>query len=224
MKTGLQITLASLVGYALFGLALFWPAGTFDYWQAWVLVAVYVPLSLVFTVYLGVTSPDVVRRRLRIGPVAETRPVQKVVAAAVYVSFSALLIVSAFDHRFGWSHVPAAVCLSGDVLLLIGLGITMLVVLQNNYAAATITVEVGQTVVSTGLYGLVRHPMYSGALITMLGMPLALGSYWALLVFVAAPLVFMLRILDEEKALAEELDGYRDYTRDVRYRLVPYVW
>lgn len=224
MKTALQFTLASLIGYALFGLALFWPAGTFDYWQAWVLVAVYVALSLVFTVYVGVTNPDVVRRRLRVGPVAETRPVQKVVATAVYVVFSALLIVSAFDHRFGWSHVPAAVCLSGDVLVAIGLAIIMLVVLQNNYAAATITVEAGQPVVSTGMYGQVRHPMYSGALITMVGVPLALGSYWALLVFLAAPLVLVVRIFDEEKALAEELDGYRDYTKEVRYRLVPHVW
>lgn len=224
MKTALQVTLAALFGIALFGVALFGPAGTFDYWQAWVLLAGYAALSLVFLVYAGVTNPDLVRRRLRTGPAAETRPRQKIVVAGVYVVFAALLVVSALDRRFGWSHVPTAVCWLGDVLVLLGLGITLLVVLQNNYAAATITVEAGQTVVTTGLYGLVRHPMYSATLIMMAGIPLALGSYWGLLVLLAAVPVFAVRILDEEKALAEELAGYRDYLHAVRYRLVPGVW
>ncbi len=203
---------------------MFWPAGTFDYWQAWVFIGLFAVLSVISTVYLGVKNPEVLRRRMRQGPVAETRPVQKMVAAGVYVMFTALLVVSALDRRFGWSHVPAAVSLSGDVLVAVGLGITMLVVAQNSYAASTITVEEGQTVVSTGLYGLVRHPMYSGALIMLVGIPLALGSYWGLLVLIPAPMVLLLRILDEERVLAEELDGYREYAHTVRYRLMPYVW
>jgi protein-S-isoprenylcysteine O-methyltransferase Ste14 len=224
MKTALQASASSLFGLALFGLALFWPAGTFDYWQAWVFIAVFAALSLIYTVYLGVTNPDVLRRRMRVGPTAETRPVQKVVAAGVYVVFTALLVISALDHRFGWSHVPAAVSLSGDVLVAFGLGITMLVVIQNSYAAVTITVEAGQTVVSTGLYGLVRHPMYVGGLIMMAGIPLALGSYWGLLLLIPGPIVFAVRILDEEKMLRQDLAGYRGYTQKVHYRLVPYVW
>jgi protein-S-isoprenylcysteine O-methyltransferase Ste14 len=203
---------------------LFWPAGTFDYWQAWVFIAVFTALSAISTLYLVQKNPDVLRRRMRAGPTAETRPVQKIVAAGVYVMFAAVLIVSAFDHRFGWSHVPAAVSLCGDVLVAIGLGLTMLVVVQNNYAAATITVEAGQKVVSTGLYGLVRHPMYSAALIMMVGIPLALGSYWGFLALIPAPIVLVFRILDEESALTEELDGYREYTQNVHYRLVPHVW
>jgi protein-S-isoprenylcysteine O-methyltransferase Ste14 len=116
------------------------------------------------------------------------------------------------------------VCLLGDVLLATGLGIAMLVVIQNGYAAATVTVETGQTVVSGGGYTLVRHPMYVGNMIMMVGVPLALGSYWGLVFVVPGVVALMLRILDEEKLLTHELAGYREYTQRVRYRLVPYVW
>lgn len=150
MKTGLQAVALSLIGLVTFGLLLFWPAGTFNYWQAWVFIAVFTALTAIYTIYVGVQHPEVLRRRMRAGPAAETRPVQKIVAAGVYVMFAALLVVSALDHRFGWSPAPAAISVAGDVLVAIGLGITMLVVIQNTYAAATITVEAGQKVVSTG--------------------------------------------------------------------------
>jgi protein-S-isoprenylcysteine O-methyltransferase Ste14 len=150
--------------------------------------------------------------------------VQKIVAGGVYVMFTALLVVSALDHRFGWSHVPAAVSLCGAVGVAIALGVTMLVVAQNSYAAATVTVEAGQKVVSTGLYGIVRHPMYSAAIILLVAIPLALGSYWALLVLLPVPIGLAYRILDEERALTDELAGYREYLQKVHYRLVPGVW
>jgi protein-S-isoprenylcysteine O-methyltransferase Ste14 len=140
------------------------------------------------------------------------------------VSLPAAIVVSAFDHRFGWSSVPAEISLIGDVLVVIGVGISFLVIIQNNYAAANITVEADQKVVSTGLYGLVRHPMYVGMLIFLAGTPLALGSYWGLVVLILSVIVFAFRILDEEKMLEEELNGYIDYTREVQYRLVPHVW
>jgi protein-S-isoprenylcysteine O-methyltransferase Ste14 len=114
--------------------------------------------------------------------------------------------------------------LLGDVLLATGLGIAMLVVIQNGYAAATVTVETGQTVVSGGVYTFVRHPMYVGNMIMMVGVPLALGSYWGLVFVVPGVVTLVLRILDEEKLLTRELAGYREYTQRVRYRLVPYVW
>jgi protein-S-isoprenylcysteine O-methyltransferase Ste14 len=223
MKTALQATATSVIGFVLFGVALFWPAGTFDYWQAWVYIAVYSVLGITYCVYLGVTNPDVLRRRMK-GPAAETRPVQKIVAGGVYVMFTALLVVSALDHRFGWSNMATAASLCGVVLVAVGLGITMVVVIQNSFAAVTVTVESGQELVTTGLYGLVRHPMYSGALLLLVGTPLALGSYWGLLVLIPVPIGLAYRIFDEEKALTEELDGYREYMQDVRYRLLPYVW
>ena len=135
-----------------------------------------------------------------------------------------MMVLSAFDHRFGWSPVPTTISVIGDALVAIGLGITWLVVLQNNYAAANITVEASQKVISTGLYGLVRHPMYVGVLIMLVGIPLALDSWWGLVILVPSVIGLVFRILDEEKVLRQELDGYSAYTQKVRYRLVPYVW
>jgi protein-S-isoprenylcysteine O-methyltransferase Ste14 len=224
MKTALRVTVSSVLGLALFGLALFWPAGTFDYWQAWLFLGIFVVLSAIYTVYVGVKTPEVLRRRMNAGPTHESRPVQKVVSSGVALMFFALLVVSALDHRFGWSNVPTAVVLVGNVLVAVGLGISMLVVVQNNYAAANITVEADQKVVSTGLYGLVRHPMYTGGLIMLFGMPLALGSYWGLVAFLPCVLLLGARIFDEEKALTEELAGYCEYTEKVHSRLVPHVW
>jgi protein-S-isoprenylcysteine O-methyltransferase Ste14 len=224
MKTALQATTTSVIGFVLFGVALFWPAGTFDYWQAWVYIGVYAVLGVIYSVYIGLTNPDVLRRRMKQGPTAETRPVQKIVAGGIYVIFTAVLVVSALDRRFGWSHMPTPVAVFGQVLVAVGLISTMVVVGQNNYAAATITVEAGQTVVSTGLYGIVRHPMYSGALLLLVGTPLALASFWGLLALIPVPIGLAYRILDEEKALTSELAGYREYMQDVRFRLMPYVW
>ncbi|MBL7314951.1 isoprenylcysteine carboxylmethyltransferase family protein, partial [Escherichia coli] len=124
----------------------------------------------------------------------------------------------------GWSSVPAAVCVIGDVLVMTGLGIAMLVVIQNRYAASTVRVEAGQILASDGLYKIVRHPMYAGNVVMMTGIPLALGSYWAMFILVPGTLVLVFRILDEEKLLTQELSGYREYRQLVRYRLVPYVW
>jgi protein-S-isoprenylcysteine O-methyltransferase Ste14 len=135
-----------------------------------------------------------------------------------------VLIVSALDHRFGWSQVPTPVVVIGGILVAFGLGMATMVVNQNSYAAATIRVEAGQPVISTGLYGLVRHPMYAGALIMMVGMPLSLDSYWGLVTVLPAVAVLALRITDEEKMLREELNGYDEYTHKVHYRLVPGVW
>jgi protein-S-isoprenylcysteine O-methyltransferase Ste14 len=224
MKTAVQATVSSVSGLALMALLLFWPAGTFDYWQAWAFFAIFVGMSAVFTLYLGVKNPEVLRRRLRAGPTAEARTVQKIVVAGVYVTFFGTLVVSALDHRFGWSNVPTAVNVAGDVLVAVGFAITMFVVIQNSYASATITVEAEQKVVSTGLYGLVRHPMYFGGIVVMIGIPLALDSYWGLVVVIPGLIAIFFRILDEEKMLEHELVGYDEYAQKVRYRLLPYVW
>jgi len=224
MKLLLQAVAGSLFGVVFFGLLLFWPAGTFDYWQAWVFIAVFSAVSFGPSVYWALRRPEVLRRRMHSGPIAETRTVQKVATVGIAAAVFAMLVVSAFDHRFGWSQVPTPVVIAGDVLVAVGLGTAMLVVAQNNYAAATITVEANQPVIDTGLYGLVRHPMYASALIMMVGMPLALDSYWGLLIIVPGIAVLTLRIDDEEKMLRQELAGYDEYTHKVHYRLVPGVW
>ena len=224
MKTVAKTALSSGLGLVVFVLLVFGPAGTFDYWQGWVLLGVFTASTLIPSGYLLGTNPAALERRMHSGPMAETRPVQKAVITVALVTMTAMIVVSALDHRHSWSEVPPAACLTGAALVAIGLCISMLVVIQNGYAAANITVEEGQTLVSTGLYRLVRHPMYLGNVILMLGIPPALGSYWGLLFVIPGLLVLALRIGDEERLLTSELAGYADYTRQVRCRLLPYVW
>lgn len=224
MKTGLRAAGSAVVGLVVFCLLLFVPAGTFNYWQAWVFLAVFGVSTWIPSIYLLRKNPAALERRMRAGPAAETRMVQKIVIAVAFLSLAAMIVLSVLDHRFGWSRLPMAVSLTGDVLVAIGLGIAMLVVIQNSYAAANIRVEAEQHVVSTGLYGLVRHPMYVGDVILMVGIPLALGSYWGLVFVIPGVVVLAARILDEEKALIHELAGYQEYMQKVPYRLVPYVW
>ncbi|CAM3346754.1 hypothetical protein BST27_25785 [Mycobacterium intermedium] len=224
MKTALQALASGLIGLLVLAAILFVPAGTANYWQAWVFVAVFTLGTIIPSLYLGRTDPDALRRRMRGGPWAEARTAQQVIIVAAFAVLFVMMALSALDHRFGWSSVPAAVSVVGDVLVVTGLVAGVLVVVQNSYAAANITVEAGQTVTSDGLYGIVRHPMYAANLFLMTGIPLALGSYWGLLLLVPGVLVLVARILDEEKLLTQELAGYREYRRRVRYRLVPYVW
>jgi len=224
MKLLLQAVAASVFGLVYFGVLLFLPTGTFNYWQAWVFIAVFTATTAGPSIYWAVKRPEILRRRMNAGPLAEARPAQKIIVTGVYLLASATFVVSALDHRFGWSQVPTTDVLIGDVLVAGGLGLAMLVVHQNSYAAATITVEAEQQLVSTGLYGLVRHPMYFGALIMMIGTPVALDSYWGLVVLIPSLVVLAFRILDEEKALTQELSGYVEYTQKVHHRLVPGVW
>ncbi len=224
MKIVAQLAISVPIGLIAFGLMVFLPAGTFDYWQGWAFIAVFATATLLPSIYLAVRNPEALRRRMQAGPGAETRTAQKIISVIAFGSLAAMIVVSALDFRFGWSRVPAAASVAGDVLVALGLGIAMLVVIQNGYAAANVTVESGQQLTTTGLYGLVRHPMYFGNVIMMVGLPLALGSYWGLLFVLLGLIVLALRIGDEEKLLRQELAGYREYLEKVHYRLVPYVW
>ncbi len=224
MKTAVRMTVSSVFGLATFGFLLFVPAGTLHYWQAWVFIVVFTGTSIVPTIYLARNNPAALRRRMHAGPRAETRTVQKIIMTGSLLDLFAVMALSAFDHRMGWSTVPVWLCLLGDLLVAAGLSVAMLVVIQNNYAAATITVEAGQTVASGGLYKFVRHPMYAADLVMMVGMPLALGSYWGLLLVIPGVVALVFRILDEEKLLTQDLPGYREYAQHVPYRLVPNVW
>jgi protein-S-isoprenylcysteine O-methyltransferase Ste14 len=206
------------------GLLLFIPAGTFHYWQAWAFLTVFALTAWLPSIYLQVTNPVVLQRRMRSGPIAEGRPVQKVVMIGLYASLVAICVVSALDYRFGWSAVPVPLCVIGNIVAGAGLVVTVLVAIQNTYASTTVQVETGQKVVSTGLYGLVRHPMYTGNVLILVGLPLALGSFWALAFVMPGVAVLATRIHDEEKLLGDELDGYREYTQKVRSRLIPYMW
>jgi protein-S-isoprenylcysteine O-methyltransferase Ste14 len=224
MKTALQAATTSVIGLAVFLLLVFWPAGTFDYWQGWAFIAVFAAATLIPSLYLAATNPAALKRRMQAGPAAETRPLQKIIITFAFLSMGAMIVVSALDFRFAWSSVPAAVSVVGDVMVAVGLLIAMITTIQNGYAAANINVESDQKVVSTGFYALVRHPMYFGNVVLMLGVPLALGSYRGLLFVILGLVGLAVRILDEEKVLAQELTGYTDYVQRVHYRLVPGVW
>jgi protein-S-isoprenylcysteine O-methyltransferase Ste14 len=224
MKTGIRLAASSIWGLAVLGLLLFLPAGTLNYWQAWVFIGVFTLATIIPGIYLARTNPAALRRRMRGGPLAEGRTIQKIVIIGAFLDLFAMVVLSVFDHRMGWSSVPVRLSLLGDVLIAAGIGFAMLVIVQNNYAAATVRVETGQSVASTGVYKVVRHPMYVGNVIMMVGIPLALGSYWGLLLVIPGVLVLVSRIRDEEKMLTEELGGYREYMQRVRYRLLPYVW
>ncbi|MCF3946308.1 methyltransferase family protein [Acidiphilium iwatense] len=202
----------------------FVPAWTFDYWQAWVFLAVYFASSFAITLYVMKTDPALLARRIRGGPFAEREPAQKIIMSLTSLGFIGLVVVPALDHRFGWSRVPPALALAGDLLVVLGFLAVLAVFRENSFTSATIELAPDQTVISTGPYALVRHPMYAGALVMLLGIPIALGSWWGLLVISAMLPALVWRLLDEENFLAKNLPGYAEYRKQVRYRLLPPVW
>jgi protein-S-isoprenylcysteine O-methyltransferase Ste14 len=224
VKLALQTAVTSVLGIGAFALMLFVPAGTLNYWQGWTFIVVFALATLIPSVYLAKHDPAALKRRMKAGPTKETRPVQRVVAAVSFLLTPLMMVTAGLDHRFGWSTVSVPVVIVGDLLVAAGLVFAQWAVIQNGYAAATITVESEQPLVSTGLYGLVRHPLYLGALIMMVGSPFALASLWALLILIPGFVALAVRIFDEEKTMREELGGYDQYMAKVHHRLVPYVW
>lgn len=208
----------------MMGLLLFLPAGTVQYWQAWVYLAVFFGASLLITLYLMKKDPGLLKRRLRGGPTAEKEKTQKIIMFFATLGFIALLVVPALDHRFRWSSVPLYMVIAGDILTALGLYVVFLVYKENPFGSATIEVAHDQTVISTGPYAIVRHPMYAGSMLYLLGMPLALGSYWGLLVLAAMLPILIWRLFDEERFLSKNLPGYTDYCAKIRWRLMPGVF
>jgi protein-S-isoprenylcysteine O-methyltransferase Ste14 len=209
---------------AFLALLLFLPAWTLHYWQAWTYLAVFLGSSLLISVDLWFRDRRLLERRLKAGPGAEGRKGQNWIQILASICFAALLVIPALDHRFGWSRLPVIVTVIGDLLVAGGFLIVYRVFRVNTYTAGTIEVAHEQTVISAGPYAVIRHPMYSGALILLLGTPLALGSFWGLLALIPMTAVLAARLLDEEKLLTEELPGYREYCQKVRFHLVPFVW
>ena len=214
----------NLVSGAIFLACLFIPAGTFHYWQAWAFFIAFEAAAQGLGIYFLVFDRKVIERRMAIGPTAEKEPAQKIISALFIIGFLLMLIFPALDHRFGWSPVPAYVSVLGDILVGLSLLADIPVLKANRYAAATIRVEEGQPLATTGPYAFVRHPMYSAAIVLVASIPLALGSWLGLLGLVPFVLVIAWRILDEERFLRQNLPGYADYTQKVRYRLSPGIW
>jgi protein-S-isoprenylcysteine O-methyltransferase Ste14 len=204
--------------------SLFLPAWTLDYREAWVFLAVFFTPVLAITLYLITRDPKLLERRINAGPGAEKERSQKIIQFLATIAFIMIFVLSAFDHRFKWSRVPMFLVAAGDICVALGLLIVFFVFKENSFASATIEVGNEQTVVSTGPYALVRHPMYFGAFVMLLGTPLALGSWWGLLTVIPIIVVIIWRLLDEELFLEKNLPGYLAYRDMVKYRLLPFIW
>ena len=214
----------SVLSLVVFMATLFIPAGTLQFWPGWLYGFIFAASTTAISVYFLKHDPKLVERRMKVGPAAEQRPAQKIIMAITLAGFILLIVLPGLDYRWHWSSMPPWLVLAANVVLVLSFAICFIVLKQNSYAASTIRVEADQPVVSTGLYAIVRHPLYSGALLLMLVTPLALGSYWTLLVAFALIPVLMWRLLDEERFLKQNLPGYADYCRATRFRLIPLIW
>jgi protein-S-isoprenylcysteine O-methyltransferase Ste14 len=219
-RAWLALAIVAAVMYAL----LFGGAGTTQYWQAWVYLSIFLGASVLTTLDLMKRDPALLARRMRGGPMFEKERTQQIIMVFASLGFIALLVVPALDHRFGWTVVPVWVVVLGDVLVTIGFYFIFLVYRENRFTGATIEVAAGQTVITTGPYAIVRHPMYASGLLYMLGTPLALASYWGFVPLAATAPFLLWRLLDEERILTRDLPGYAEYRQRVRHRLVPMVW
>jgi len=206
---------------AAVGLFFFVPAGTLDYWQAWVYIVVVFAFAAFVVAYFLKYDPQFLNRRLRF---KEKEATQKSVIRASYLIFLAGFLLPGLDRRYGWSNIPFEIVLVADAIVLLGYALCFQVMRENRYAVQTVEVMKGQKVITTGTYSVVRHPFYVGQLLLVLATPIALGSYWALLPFLLMFPLLGFRILNEEEVLRRELKGYKEYCKKTKYRLVPFVW
>lgn len=208
-------------GFLLVGLLIFLPAGTLAFSKGWLLMGLLFGPMFVAGLVMLAKSPAFLEKRL---DVKEKRSAQQGVVKLSGLMFIAGFVVAGLDFRFGWSQMPKAVTVAAAVLFLLAYLLYAEVMRENAYLSRTIKVEEGQTVVSTGLYGIVRHPMYMATLLLFLVMPLVLGSWWALIPFAFYPAIIISRLKDEEELLTRELAGYEEYKEKVKYRIIPFIW
>ncbi len=221
MKLFLEAIVKFTCGLVLVGLLIFLPAGTLSYTYGWLLIGLLFGPMLIAGFVMLYKSPDFLKKRL---DAKEKQGTQKGVLAFSGLMFIAGFVVAGLDYRFGWSAMPTWVVIAASVLFLLSYALYAEVMRENAYLSRTIKVEEGQTVVDTGLYGIVRHPMYAVTLLLFLMMPLVLGSWYALIAFAVYPAVIIVRLKDEEDLLTRELPGYEAYKKKVKYRLIPFIW
>ena len=211
----------SVAGLALMGLLLFLPAGGFDYRGAWLLLALlFIPMTILGVAML-ILSPNLLKRRLK---AKEGRSKQGLVVRLSGLMFIVGFVIAGLDHRYGWSEVSLSAVVVASVIFLVAYAMYVEVIRENEWLSRTIEVSEDQQVVSTGLYGVMRHPMYLATLFLFLSMPIILGSWWAVIPFLCYIPIIVARILDEERLLVMQLNGYADYCRRVKWRIIPFVW
>lgn len=205
-------------------LALFVPSWSLDYWQAWIYWLLFLVSALAITFYFVKRDPKLIKSRIKAGPTAEKEAGQKIIQMLASIFFIVMLVVPSLDHHFHWSSVPVYLVVIADVFVVLGFLIVFLVFKENSHASGIIEVSEGQQVITTGPYGIVRHPMYAGAFLMLLFTPIALGSFLGVLAVIPLFGIIVLRLIDEEKFLAKNLPGYIGYCQMTRYRLVPFIW
>ena len=221
MKLLINALTKFLIGLLLVGLLIFLPAGTLAYPGGLLfLCLLFVPMLLMGIVMLA-RARDLLAKRL---DAKEKQAAQKGVQSLSGLVFIAGFVLAGLDFRFSWSNVPLPAVIAASVIFLTGYGLYAEVMRENAYLSRTVKVEEGQTVISTGLYGIIRHPMYTASILMFLSIPLVMGSWYALIPFAFYPLLMVVRILDEEKLLTAELAGYEEYKVKVKYRMIPFVW
>ena len=221
MKLLLSALIKFIMGIVLVGALIFIPAGTLAYINGWLFIGLlFIPMLILGTV-LFFRSPELLGKRLN---AREDENAQKGVVAISGLLFVAGFVTAGLDYRFGWSYVPLWGVTVASVILLISYALYAEVMRENVYLSRTVEVQKGQSVVDTGLYGMIRHPMYAVTIWLFLSIPIVLGSLWAFLCFLPYIAVIVVRIKNEEKVLEESLEGYREYKKRVKYRLIPFVW
>ena len=206
------------------GGALFLTFGSFSYNLAWLYLAVFTVSVIWITLYLFFFDKHLLKSRLAAGPVAETRTTQKVIQSIAGLAFIGIYLVSAFDYKNNWSNVPLEFSYVANLFCALAFVLLFYVFKQNTFLSATIEVQEKHQVISTGLYGIVRHPMYTGAFVLLLFTPIALGSFYGLFLVLILIAVIVYRAIDEEKELKQNLIGYQEYCKKVKYRLIPFIF
>lgn len=221
MKLLISALTKFIFGLILVGVLLFLPAGTFDYSNGWLFISLlFVPI-FILGVVLFIKAPELLEKRLNS---KEKENAQKGVVAVSGVLFIFGFVIAGFDYRFSWSSVPVSVVITASVILLVSYALYAEVMRENAYLSRTVEVQKGQKVIDTGLYGIIRHPMYAVTLWLFISIPIVLGSFWSLICFLPYIPLFVIRIKNEEKVLENGLEGYTEYKKRVRYRLIPFVW
>ena len=210
-----------IIGIPALLLILFLPAGTFAYWEAWIYLAILlIPMSIVMFYFLK-KAPELLARRMKL---KEKEAEQKLIIKLSFIPFLLLFIIPGIDKRFGWSNIPITIIVVAEIFVFIGYILFFLVLKENQFASRVIEIEKGQTVIQSGPYRIVRHPLYMGAILMYVASPLALGSYWAIIPAIFIIPIFIARIINEESILTKELEGYSEYKLKTRYRLIPGIW
>ncbi len=221
MKLWLNALIKYISGLIMMGLLLFLPAGTLNYRGGWLFIGLLFIPMLILGVVLLIEAPDLLAKRLN---AKEKQAAQKGVVAAAGLVFLGVFILAGLDFRYGWTNVPAWLVWVSAVIMLLSYGMYAEVMRENAYLSRTVELQQGQQLIDTGLYSIVRHPMYTSTVLLFLSMPLVLGSWAAFFLMLLYPAVIVFRIINEEKLLTEGLEGYAQYRQRVKYRLLPFIW